>query len=76
MKNLENYQLARDRQRRQIRRPSKYGSAELVYYVLNTEMSQADTEPISSSDAVKYADSEKWIKVMDEEMESSEKNNA
>ncbi|KAL2245959.1 UNVERIFIED_CONTAM: Retrovirus-related Pol polyprotein from transposon TNT 1-94 [Sesamum indicum] len=60
---LENYQLARDRNRRQIRTPVTLRDFETA---LNTEM----TEPTSIEEAMK---SKQWLSAMNEEMKSLKK---
>ncbi|MDV3146702.1 MAG: reverse transcriptase domain-containing protein [Sweet potato little leaf phytoplasma] len=72
--NLQTYNLARDRQRREIRPPSRYARADLVHYALNVEIEQADTEPLTYSEAVNSRDSVKWQSAMDDEMDSLMKN--
>ncbi|KAL2243405.1 UNVERIFIED_CONTAM: Retrovirus-related Pol polyprotein from transposon TNT 1-94 [Sesamum indicum] len=61
---LENYQLARDRNRRQIRVPMKLRDFETA---LNIEM----TEPTSIDEAMK---SKQWLSAMNEEMKSLKEN--
>ncbi|KAL2248429.1 UNVERIFIED_CONTAM: Retrovirus-related Pol polyprotein from transposon TNT 1-94 [Sesamum indicum] len=61
---LENYQLARDRIRRQIRAPTRLRDFETA---LNIEM----TEPTSIDEAMK---SKQWLSAMNEEMKSLEEN--
>ncbi|KAL2251745.1 UNVERIFIED_CONTAM: Retrovirus-related Pol polyprotein from transposon TNT 1-94 [Sesamum indicum] len=61
---LENYQLARDRNRRQIRVPIKLRDFETA---LNIEM----TEPTSIEEAMK---SKQWLSAMNEEMKSLKEN--
>ncbi|KAL2232022.1 UNVERIFIED_CONTAM: Retrovirus-related Pol polyprotein from transposon TNT 1-94 [Sesamum indicum] len=61
---LENYQLARDRDRRQIRAPVKPRDFDTA---LNTEL----TEPTSTDEAMK---SKQWLSAMNEEMKSLKEN--
>ncbi|KAL2241729.1 UNVERIFIED_CONTAM: Retrovirus-related Pol polyprotein from transposon TNT 1-94 [Sesamum indicum] len=61
---LENYQLARDRNRRQIRAPTRLRDFETA---LNIEM----TESTSIDEAMK---SKQWLSAMNEEMKSLEEN--
>lgn len=61
--NLQGYQLARDRTRRQVRQPSRYANADLVYYALNAEVDSLMEEPNSFTEAVNSKDSLKqWMK--------------
>lgn len=54
---LQDYQLARDSQRRQIKQPSRYASVDLVYYALNAELNQLDNEPLTYKEAINSPDS-------------------
>ncbi|KAL0411599.1 UNVERIFIED_CONTAM: Retrovirus-related Pol polyprotein from transposon TNT 1-94 [Sesamum latifolium] len=62
------YQLARDRVKRETRIPSKYRDFNLA---LNVE----DLEPLSYDEALKSKNSEHWKQAMYEEMKSLKKNN-
>ncbi|KAK0594515.1 hypothetical protein LWI29_001940 [Acer saccharum] len=53
--NLQNYLLARDRERRQSRVPQKYGYADVVAYALNTAMEESNLESLSYHQAIKRA---------------------
>ncbi|KAK4384556.1 Retrovirus-related Pol polyprotein from transposon TNT 1-94 [Sesamum angolense] len=69
LSNSENsYQLARDRERRESRIPSRYKDFHLA---LNT----VSNEPSSYEEALKTVDSEKWIKAMNEEIKALHDNN-
>ncbi|KAL0417179.1 UNVERIFIED_CONTAM: Retrovirus-related Pol polyprotein from transposon TNT 1-94 [Sesamum latifolium] len=63
----ENYSLARDRERRERRIPSRFKDFHLA---LNIE----NSEPTSYDDAIKSPKSELWIKAMKEEMKSLKDN--
>lgn len=67
--NLQNYNLARDRQRREIKKPARYVNADLVYYALNTEVEQLGSEPESYDEAMRSTDKSKWIHAMQEEID-------
>ena len=71
---LQNYQLTRDRTRRQIRVPSRYAQAEIVSYALSVASEVVNSEPLSYKEAVSRSDKSNWKKAMDEEMESLRKN--
>ncbi|KAG8498865.1 hypothetical protein CXB51_005704 [Gossypium anomalum] len=61
--------------RRKIKPPKKYAEDDLVTYALNvTEDIDANQEPSNYSEAVSCEDSEKWMFVMQEEIESLHKN--
>ncbi|KAL0366834.1 UNVERIFIED_CONTAM: Retrovirus-related Pol polyprotein from transposon TNT 1-94 [Sesamum radiatum] len=62
------YQLARDRVRRETRIPSKFRDFDLA---LNIE----DLEPLTYEDALGSKNSEQWKQAMNKEMESLRKNN-
>ena len=69
----EQYSIAKDRPRRDIRPPQRY--ANLVAYALSVaeEISKVD-EPTTFSDAVSYDNSAKWLIVMNKEIESLHQN--
>lgn len=68
------YTLARDRQRRVIRPPQKFGQADMVYYALTIAEQIDYQEPTSYKEALAGNDSCKWIEAMNEELESLNKN--
>ncbi|KAH9670481.1 hypothetical protein KPL70_017006 [Citrus sinensis] len=71
---LHDYQLARDRARRETKPPSRYAYAMMITYVLNSVVDIAIEEPTSYREAVKSSNKSNWIKAMDEEMDSLIKN--
>ena len=73
----EDYNIARDRPRRQIKRPARYTDDEnLTAYALSIAQEvNDDVEPASYTEAVSCADSSKWLVAMNEEIESLHKNN-
>ena len=71
---LHDYQLTRDRLRRQIRAPSRYAQAEVVSFTLNVDEEIGVLEPQSYKEAMTRSDKENWLRAMDEEMRSLEKN--
>ncbi|KAH9801638.1 hypothetical protein KPL71_001098 [Citrus sinensis] len=71
---LQDYQLARDRARRETKPPSRYAYAGMIAYALNSAEEIAIEEPASYREAVKGSDSSNWIKAMEEEMDSLNKN--
>ncbi|KAL0373164.1 UNVERIFIED_CONTAM: Retrovirus-related Pol polyprotein from transposon TNT 1-94 [Sesamum calycinum] len=64
--NLQNYQLARDRSRRESKLPSRFKDFHLTAYALNTE----NFEPTSFDEAIKSENSKQWLLAMNEEMKS------
>ena len=72
---IPQYSIARDRPRRDVRPPQRYGEAELVAYALNVaEGIDSSEEPSSYSEAISCDDSGRWMIAMQEEMESLYKN--
>ena len=67
------YQLTRDRVRRSVRMPNRFGFADIVHFALNIE--QCNDEPRSYKEAVQSIDKEKWEAAMKEEINSLNKNN-
>lgn len=72
--NVNDYRLTRDRVRRVIRPPSRYGEADLVAYALATTDEFAEMEPSNYTEAVNCKESYKWKQAMEEEMTSLLKN--
>ncbi|WJX64387.1 hypothetical protein P8452_49170 [Trifolium repens] len=68
------YQLARDRERRVIRPPNRLGYADLICYALNAAEEVQDSEPKNFREALESIDGKDWLKAMNEEMLSLEKN--
>ncbi|MCI46550.1 copia LTR rider, partial [Trifolium medium] len=68
------YQLTRDRERRVITPPNRYGYADLICYALNAAEEVQDLEPNNFREALESNDSKDWLKAMNEEMLSLEKN--
>ncbi|KAG8492340.1 hypothetical protein CXB51_009634 [Gossypium anomalum] len=69
------YFIAKNRTKREIKPPKKYDEADLVAYALNaTEDIDANQETSNYSEEISCEDSEKWMFVMQEEMESLHKN--
>ncbi|CAA3024802.1 Hypothetical predicted protein, partial [Olea europaea subsp. europaea] len=69
---LWDYQLARDRERRQIRPPSKHQYADFASD--RSESNLFDIEPASYEEAISSKESHKWITAMEDEMNSFFKN--
>lgn len=68
------YCLARDRERRTIRPPSKFEDADFLAYALASAEDLETEEPKSYKEAMESRDRELWIGASDEEMDSLEKN--
>ena len=71
---FQHYQLARDRQRREIRPPQRYAYAGLVSYALNIVDKIDRCEPQSYKEAITSKELAQWSAAMIEEIESLHKN--
>ena len=72
---MQQYSIARDRERRTIKPPQKYEEADMVAYALNVvDNIESSEEPSTYEDAVSCSDSGKWMITMREKMESFHKN--
>ena len=66
--------MARDRKRRTIKTPERYGHADLISYALIVGKEIEDQEePQSYDETISSKDNSKWIEAMEEEMASLEK---
>ena len=74
MPKLHDYQLARNRVRRETKPPSRYAYAGMITYAFNSAEYIVIEEPASYREAVKSSNKSNWIKAMDEEMDSLIKN--
>ncbi|CAJ2651441.1 unnamed protein product [Trifolium pratense] len=71
---VPDYQLARDRERRVIHPPNRFGYADLICYTLNAAEEVQDSEPKNFREASESIDGKFWLEAMNEEMLSLEKN--
>ena len=72
---VQRYSIARDRERRTIKPPQKYGEVDLVAYALSVADNIESSEESSTyEEAVSCRDLGKWMIAMQEEMESLHKN--
>ncbi|CAJ2636069.1 unnamed protein product [Trifolium pratense] len=71
---VPDYQLARDRERRVSKPPNRLGYADLICYALNAAEEVQDSEPKNFREASESIYSKDWLKAMNEEMLSLEKN--
>jgi len=69
-----NYLLATDRERRTITAPRRYGYADMVCYALNAAEDVQDSEPRNFKEAFESKESKYFLKAVNEEMDSLEKN--
>ncbi|KAH9728046.1 hypothetical protein KPL70_008880 [Citrus sinensis] len=72
---LRDYHLVRDRERRQIRPPQRYGYADLIAYALAASHEVEEDEPTSYREAMKSSYKSEWQRAMEDEMDSLYKNN-
>lgn len=71
---LQNYLLARDRERRPIREPVRFGHADMVAFALIAAEEVEGDEPRSYSEAVNGKQSQEWVAATNEELSSLHKN--
>ncbi|KAH9723371.1 retrovirus-related pol polyprotein from transposon TNT 1-94-like protein [Citrus sinensis] len=72
---MDNYQLAGDRERRVIKMPKRFGIADLISYALNIVEEVIGEEPSSYKQAMNSRDKSKRLSAMEEEISSLKKNN-
>ncbi|XP_062085979.1 uncharacterized protein LOC133792086 [Humulus lupulus] len=65
---LHDYRLVRDRVRREIKPPERFGYADLIAYALNVAEEEIEQEPLSYKESVNSKDSHEWIEAIREEM--------
>ena len=68
------YQLAKDRTRREIKTPVRYAQADLIAYALNTGEKLESQEPATYEEACQSKEREQWLAAMKKEMFSLQKN--
>ena len=72
---VQQYYIARDREKRTIKPPHKYGEADLVAYSLSVaDNIDSSEEPSTYEEAVSCSNLGKWMIVMQEGMKSLHKN--
>ena len=72
---MQQYSITRDKERRTIKPPQKYGEAGLVAYALSVANNiESSEEPSTYEETVSCSDSSKWMISMQEGMESLHKN--
>lgn len=68
------YNIVMDRPRREIRPPRRFGEVDFVAYAQSiTKETDVSGEPLTYSEALSHAQSDKWIVSMHEEIESLQK---
>ncbi|KAH9668238.1 hypothetical protein KPL70_021339 [Citrus sinensis] len=71
---IGDYQLTRDRKRRQIKPPRRFGYADLTALALAAAHNIADEEPKTFKEAVQSSNKREWLAAMDDEIASLYKN--
>ena len=71
---MQQYSLTRDRERRQIKPPQRYGHADIVSFALSIAEDIETQDPTTYHEAISSGESAQWITAMTEEMESLHKN--
>uniref|UniRef100_A0A803QR32 Retroviral polymerase SH3-like domain-containing protein n=1 Tax=Cannabis sativa TaxID=3483 RepID=A0A803QR32_CANSA len=71
---LNDYQLARDMERREIKAPKRIGYADLIGYALAVAEEEISVEPLTVQETLNRLDGYKWKGEMDDEMDSLVKN--
>ena len=61
---LESYSLARDRQKRQVKPPKKYGQAEMTTFALSVAEEIVDMEPKTYQEAINSNEADQWVKAI------------
>ena len=65
---MVDYNLTRDRERRSIRVPSRYGYADIMAFAFLIAEDISEDEPKTYTKAVTGKNKDKWLIVMNEEM--------
>ena len=71
---MNDYQLTRDREKRVIKLPKRYGIADMISYALAVAEEVIGEEPVSYKQAMGSKIREKWLDAMNEEIISLKKN--
>ncbi|KAH9779743.1 hypothetical protein KPL71_007826 [Citrus sinensis] len=71
---IQDYQLTRDRQKRQVRAPERLGYADLIAYALTAAHEVDQEEPKTYEEVVTSKESAQWIKAIEDEIDSLNKN--
>ena len=71
---MNNYQLVRDRARRDHRAPVRYGYADLISFALTVAEDINENEPRNFHEAVRSRNKHNWLEAMNEELVSLHKN--
>ena len=72
---LADYELVRDRTRRNIKPNSKYSNADFMSFAFCTGQNIDNTEPVTYDEAISSIEKARWLNAMRDEMNSLAKNN-
>lgn len=72
---VDPYMLTRDRKKRDIRPPNRYGHADMISFALTVAENVECQEPASYKEAMSIEQRDEWLNAMKEEMTSLSKNN-
>ncbi|KAH9724032.1 hypothetical protein KPL70_007344 [Citrus sinensis] len=71
---VQGYQLTKDREKRQIKPPQRYGYADLIAYALAASHNIDVDEPKSYAEAIQSSNKSEWQEAMNDEIASLKKN--
>ena len=71
---MRNYNLTKDRERRPVKAPSRYGYADIMAYAFSVVEEMETDEPKTYHDAMTRKDKEQWLFAMKEEIQFLYKN--
>ncbi|KAH9687012.1 hypothetical protein KPL70_014605 [Citrus sinensis] len=71
---VQSYQLTKDREKREIRPPQRYGYADLIAYALAASHDIDVDEPKSYAEAIQSSNKSEWQEAMNDEIASLKKN--
>ena len=70
------YQLVRDKERRVIKPPIRFGVVDLSEFALAVAQDVEDSKPASYKEAINSLEKDKWLAAMAEEYEALQRNKA
>ena len=65
--------MAKDRQKRQVKPPKRYGQAKMTTFALSVAEKIVDMEPKMYQEAINNNEADQWVKAIQEEMDSLRK---
>ena len=66
--------MAKDRQKRQVKPPKRYGQAKMTTFALSVAEEIVDMEPKTYQEAINSNEADQWVKSIQEKMDSLRKN--